>query len=141
MRENRNIITSIVKTVIFCASNNIPLRGYFEDKRNFMKLLQFSIDAEDEELKKHFAQMAGNKYTSPMFQNEILAIARNMIVQEIVTKAIKSFSVSVIADKSCDISGKEQLSNVSRYMIGSNLEFFLECGMAGGWMSSTVLGY
>ena len=27
MGENRNIITSISKTVIFCASNNIPLRG------------------------------------------------------------------------------------------------------------------
>ena len=69
-----------------------------------MKLLQFRIDAGDEELKKHFARMAGNaKYTSPMFQNEILAIASNMIVQEIVTEANKSF-VSVIADESCDIS-------------------------------------
>ena len=40
MRESRKIITSIVKTVIFCASNNIPLRGHSEDKGNFMKLLQ-----------------------------------------------------------------------------------------------------
>ena len=85
-----------------------------------MKLLQFHIDAGDEELK-HFARMAGNaKYTSPMFQNEILAIASNMIVQEIVTEANKSF-VSVIADESCDISGKEQLSIVLRYMIGSKV--------------------
>ena len=62
--------------------------------------------------------MASNaKYTSPMFQNEILAIASNMIVQEIVTEANKSF-VSVIANESCDISGKEQLSIVLRYMIG-----------------------
>ena len=57
MRENRNIQTSIAKTVIFCASNNIPLRGHSEDKRNFMKLLQFRIDAGDEQLKKHFARM------------------------------------------------------------------------------------
>ena len=121
MRENRKIITSIVKTVIFCASNNIPLRGHSEDKGNFMKLLQFRIDAGDEELKKHFARMASNaKYTSPMFQNEILAIASNMTVQEIVTEANKSFA-SVIADESCDISGKEQLSIVLRYMIGSKV--------------------
>ena len=121
MRENRKIITSIVKTVIFCASNNIPLRGHSEDKGNFMKLLQFRIDAGDEELKKHFARMASNaKYTSPMFQNEILAIASNMIVQEIVTEANKSF-VSLIAGESCDISGKEQLSIVLRYMIGSKV--------------------
>ena len=50
MRENRNIITSIVKTVIFYASNSIPLRGHSEDKGNFMKLLQFRIEAGDEEL-------------------------------------------------------------------------------------------
>ena len=71
-----------------------------------MKLLQFCIDAGDEELKKHVARMASNaKYSSLMFQNEILAIASNMIVQQIVTEANKSF-VSVIADESCDISGK-----------------------------------
>ena len=65
--------------------------------------------------------MASNaKYTSPMFQNEILAIASNMIVQEIVTEANKSF-VSVIADESCGIFGKEQLSIVLRYMIGSKV--------------------
>ena len=70
MRENRNIITSVIKTVIFCASNNIPLRGHSEDKGNFMKLLQFRIDARDEEFKKHFARMAGNTtYTSPMYTN------------------------------------------------------------------------
>ena len=126
MRENRNKITSIAKTLIFCASN-IPLSGHFEDKGNFMNFLQFRIDAGDEELKKHFARIAGNAmYTSPLFQNEILAIASNMIVQEIVTEAYKSF-VSVTADESCNISGKEQLSIVLRYMIGSKVhESFTE---------------
>ena len=84
--------------MIFCVSSNIPLRGHSEDEGNFIKLLQFRIDAGDEELKKHFARVAGNaKYTNPMFQNEILAIASNVIVQEIVTEANKSF-VSVIAE-------------------------------------------
>ena len=55
-----------------------------------------------------------------MFQNEILTIASNMIVQKIVTEANKSF-VSLIADESCDISGKEQLSIVLRYMIASKV--------------------
>ena len=64
--ENKKILTSIVKTVLFCASNNIPLRGHSADQRNFMKLLQFCVDAGDEALKKRFARLAGNaKYTSP----------------------------------------------------------------------------
>ena len=121
VRENRNIMTSIVKTVMFCASNNIALRGHSQDKGNFMKLLQFRIDAGDEYLTKHFAQMSGNaKYTSPTIQNEILRIASTMIVEEIVAEANESF-VSVIAGESCDISGKEQLSIVLRYAKGNKV--------------------
>ena len=113
--ENKKILTSIVKTVLFCASNNIPLRGHSADKGNFMKLLQFRMDAGDEALKKHFTQMAGNaKYTSPTIQNQILGIASTMVVEEIVAEANESF-ISVVADESCDISGKEQLSIVLRY--------------------------
>ncbi|XP_077970543.1 uncharacterized protein LOC144425105 [Styela clava] len=114
-KENRRIMTSIVKTVMFCASGNIPLRGHSGDSGNFVNLLLFRIDAGDEDLKRHFARMAGNaKYTSPMIQNEILKVASNTIVQDIVMEANKSF-VSVIADESCDISGKEQLSIVLRW--------------------------
>ena len=113
--ENKKISTSIVKTVVFCASNNIPLRGHSADKGNFMKLLQFRMDAGDEALKKHLAQMAGNaKYTSPTIQNQILGIASTMVVEEIVAQANESF-ISVVADESCNISGKEQLSLVLRY--------------------------
>ena len=39
VRENRNILTSIVKTVMFCASNHIALREHSQDKGHFMKLL------------------------------------------------------------------------------------------------------
>ncbi|XP_077975389.1 zinc finger MYM-type protein 1-like [Styela clava] len=120
-KENRRIMTSIVKTVMFCASGNISLRGHSGDSGNFVNLLLFRIDAGDEDLKRHFARMAGNaKYTSPMIQNEILKVASNMIVQDIVMEANKSF-VSVIADESCDISGKEQLSIVLRYVKGGEV--------------------
>ena len=119
--ENKKIVTSIVKTVLFCASNNIPLRGHSADKGNFMKLLQFRMDAGDEALKKHFTQMAGNaKYTSPTIQNQILGIASTMVVEEIVAEANESF-ISVVADESCDISGKEQLSIVLRYTKGDKV--------------------
>ena len=77
-----------------------------------MRLLQFRMDAGDEALKKHFAQMAGKaKYTSPTIQNEVLGIASTMVVEELVAEANESF-ISVVADESCDISGKKQLSIV-----------------------------
>ena len=96
--ENKKYLTSIVKTVLFCASNNIPLRDHSADKGNFVKLLQFRMDTGDEALKKHFAQMAGNaKYNSPTVQNEILGIASTMVVEEFVAGANESF-ISVVAD-------------------------------------------
>ena len=86
-----------------------------------MKLLQIRMDAGVEALKKHFALMAGNaKYTSPTIQNEILGIASTMVVKELVAEANESF-ISVIADKSCDILGKEQLSIVLRYTKGDKV--------------------
>ena len=75
-----------------------------------MKLLQFRMGAGDKALKKHFAQTAGNaKYTSPTIQNEILGIASTMVVEELVAEANKSF-ISVVANESCDISGKNNLA-------------------------------
>ena len=69
-------------------------------------------------MKKDFAQMAGNaKYISPTIQNEILRIASTMVVEEFLAEANESF-ISVVADESCDISGKEQLSIVLRYTRG-----------------------
>ena len=82
---NEKNLTSVVKTVLFCASNNIPLRGLSADKRKFtsVKLFQFRMDAGDKALKKHIPQVAGNaKYTSPTIQNEILGIARSMVVEK-----------------------------------------------------------
>ena len=75
-----------------------------------MELLQFRMDAGDEALKKHFAQMAGNaKYTISTIQNEILGIASIMVVEELVAEANESF-ISAVADESCDISEKNILA-------------------------------
>ena len=89
--ENKKNLTSIVKTVLFCASNNIPLHEHSADQGNFMKLFQFRMDAGDKDLKKHFAQMAGNaKYISRTVQNEIFGIASTMVVEEFVAEANES---------------------------------------------------
>ena len=144
--ENKKNLTSIVKTVLFCAPNNIPLRRHSADKGNFMKLLQFRMDAGDEALKKHFAQMAGNaKYTSPIIQNEILGIASTMVVEELVAEANESF-ISVVADESCDISGKKQPSIVLKYTKGEKVnesftEFVEMSSVSAELISAAVLAH
>ena len=65
--------------------------------------------------------MAGNaKYISPTIQNEILGIASTMVVEELVAEANESF-ICVVADESCNISGKNQLSIVLRYTKGEKV--------------------
>ena len=79
------------------------------------------MDAGEKALKKHFALMAGNdKYTITIIQNEILGIASTMWVEDFVAEANESF-ISVVADESCNISGKEQLGIVLRYTRGDKV--------------------
>ena len=59
--ENRQKVMSILKTVIFCGQQNIPLRGHHDDstsgainKGNFDALLQFRAEAGDTVLANHF---------------------------------------------------------------------------------------
>ena len=64
IEENRLKLTSIVKCVVFCGKQNIPLRGHRDDERwlgssshnpgNFQSLLDFRVESGDEVLKDHF---------------------------------------------------------------------------------------
>ena len=62
--ENREKMKSIVKTVIFCGQNNIPLRGKRDDnpddsnlQGNFQALLEFRIDSGDVKVKEHIENL------------------------------------------------------------------------------------
>ena len=73
--ENREKMKSIVKTVIFCGQNNIPLRGKRDDnpdnsnlQGNFQALLEFRIDSGDVKLKEHLENAPRNS-TYPL-QND-----------------------------------------------------------------------
>ena len=64
IEENRLKLTSIVKCLLFCGKQNIPLRGHRNDERwlgssshnpgNFQYLLDFRVESGDEVLKEHF---------------------------------------------------------------------------------------
>ena len=78
---------SIVKTVIFCGQNNIPLRGKRDDnpddrnlQGNFQALLEFRIDSGDLKLKEHLENAPRNAtYRSKTIQNEIIETVGNYI--------------------------------------------------------------
>ena len=74
VQTNRLKLESILKTIVFCGRQMIPLRGHREqagpganvNPGNFRALLDFRVDAGDTVLAEHFKTGAQNaQYSSP----------------------------------------------------------------------------
>lgn len=142
IRENRAKLKPIFKTIIFCGHENIPLRGHRDNAKQlsqgkevgkFQALLDFRIDSGDKILEDHFKNAPKNAtYRSKTVQNEIIECCgeyiRNTLVTEI--KSVKFFSI--LADEAQDVSNKEQMALVLRYIdksgdIKENFLKFIHC--------------
>lgn len=109
--RNREILGSIVRTIVFCGTHDIALRGKETGRGNFRDLLKFRIQAGDTVLKNHLETGPRNaQYTSIETEHEIIRICEEIIANDIVSKANASKCFSILADETCDISGDEQLS-------------------------------
>ena len=105
---------SIVKTVIFCGQNNIPLRGKRDDNAddsnlhgNFQALLEFRIDSDDVKLKEHHENAPKNAtYRSKTIHNEIIETVGNYICSKIIAEVKQTRMFSVMADKAACLDPK-----------------------------------
>jgi hypothetical protein len=116
VRRNRSALISIVKTIILCGKQNIPLRGHTDDHSNFSALLNFRSEC-DEDLRTHFATCSENaKYVSHEIQNELIQICGGQILSSVLDACRKARFFSVIMDETTDISVREQVSLVLLYV-------------------------
>lgn len=131
VEENKQRLLPIVKTIIFCGRQNIPLRGHRDDGSlslseeqgpahndgNFRELLRFRVDAGDDHLRKHLESGKHNAtYISKTIQNEIIDCCKSE-VQSVILKRVKEAAVfSIIFDETTDIANICQLSLVFRYV-------------------------
>ena len=145
--SNRRKLASIIKTIVFCGSQNVALRGHrdnatdletdtFENHGNFWALLKFRVDSGDTVLQEHLTTSSRNAtYTSSNIQNQLIDIICNQIQRKLLDKVKTAKWFTVIADEVTDLSNKELLSLVLRYVdcdTGSareDLMGFLECDM------------
>ena len=160
IQKNRQILSSIIKCIIFCGRQNIPLRGHRSESSpysgennfatsgnpgNFQCLLQFRIDAGDVLLQDHFSNADKNaQYRSPTIRNDLIAACKQWIQEKIINEVKSSKYFAVCADEAADISNKEQL--VLRFVdsSGSIREEFIEfihcdSGTSGAAISEKIL--
>ncbi|XP_011407653.1 PREDICTED: zinc finger MYM-type protein 1-like [Amphimedon queenslandica] len=111
VEENRQYVTILIETLLYCIQQGIALRGHCE------------VDTEDmdinlELLKKHIT--SGPRNTSLLghhYQNNILSILAESVLNCIKEdhRAAKYFTL--IVDETKDISKKEQLTLILRYVL------------------------
>ncbi len=132
---NREKLSSIITMIILCGRQNIALRGHRDsaldlerdvdstvNHGNFLALLKFRIDAGDTVLDKHFSTAARNAtYTSKTIQNQIIQVLAEQVSNHIIDKVRAAQWFTVIADQVTDVSNREQLSIVLRYVDDTTL--------------------
>ena len=123
--KDHTIMASLFKTVLFCGRNNIVLRGSRDEdpsneslKGNFQALLYFQVESGDTVLQEHFETASRNAtYVSKTIQNEMITTAGKYIKDQLLSAEIRASKYfSVIADEATDVSNKENLSLVIRFV-------------------------
>jgi hypothetical protein len=155
VQYNRDILSSITKTVILAGKQNLPLRGHRDDSQhyaspnpgNFQAFLDFRVDSGDTKLKQHFETGKKNAtYRSKTIQNKLVKICGTQIRDKIVSEINNSNCpvYSVLADEATDCSSIEQMPIVLRY-VDSNKEInerfvkFVQCeGVTGEALATNI---
>ena len=161
LERNRKILTSILKCIVFCGKQNIPLRGHRNESAsftdgslktagnpgNFQALLQFRMESGDADLLQHFSSADRNaQYRSPRVQNDLVASCGEWIKEKIVAEVRKAKYFSVCADEAADVANKEQLPLVLRFVDESRtlreefIEFVLcDHGTSGSAVAEKII--
>ena len=152
VKRNRSKIMCILKTIVFCGRQMIPLRGHREQQLsnadtpcnpgNFRALLDFRVDAGDTVLANHFKTAPANaQYNSPQIQNELIVCTGEWIREKILCNVRTAKFFSVCADEAADCSNKEQLPLVLRYVDseGSICEDFVDFVLCNTGTTGTAI--
>jgi len=110
-RESREIVTSVVKTVLLCIINNSPYKvTRLVPARSFVNLISFKIDAGDHALAEHFKKYKKCQIHKPADSERILdhGFCSHCEINDIICEVNRSY-FSVIAEESADISVKSNL--------------------------------
>ena len=126
----REILARLLDIVRFLAKQNLALRGHREDihcdergeenKGNFLELVHL-LAKYDPVLREHLVKVKLGKkitisYLSPEIQNEFVSILAGQVRKKIIDQIKESKYFCIIFDSTPDVSHKDQMSEVLRYV-------------------------
>ena len=112
--EARNVLKTIVSSVRFLARQSLALRGHDEEQSNLVQLLH--LRAEDNPVLSKWLERTWRKFTSHKNQNELLEAMSQSILRTLLGDIKNSPFLTIMADETTDVSNKEQLTLVIRWV-------------------------
>ena len=124
----RDLLWRFLDIIKFLAKHNMALRGHREgltydstaNKGNFLDMVEF-LGTYDACIREHITRLKlGGKmevtYMSPLVQNEIISLLGNQVRKRIMEQVKDAKYYCIIFDCTTDISHREQMSQVIRYV-------------------------
>ncbi len=132
----REILKALLDIIMFCAQNNMPLRGHREvigqsGSGVFLglcKLISHYYPAMATHLERCKNNPHSTNYLSHDIQNEFISLLGSSVKQEIIKEIEKAKYYAILFDCTPDISHKEQMCQIIRYVeiTGSEVKI-VEC--------------
>ena len=123
----RHTLTIILKCILFCAENNLAFRGHEQDGGIFLNLIKFVSQFDvgfKNFLESHITNHAS--YLSPTIQNEFINLVSAKVQSEIIKEIQEAKYYSIIFDSTPDVSHKDQLTEIIRYVKLSDNKYTIE---------------
>lgn len=121
VQRNRQYLKTIAEVLLLCARQDISLRGHREsadstNRGNFLSILSLVAIHYSSVHQQLTSNPRNAVYTSPEVQNTLLNVMGKRIRTTISAAVIKATFFSILADETKDLSKKEQISVVVRYV-------------------------
>ncbi|KAF0745937.1 zinc finger MYM-type protein 1-like [Aphis craccivora] len=121
----KKILIPIIKSILFCAQNNLPLRGHRESGTLKCvdvptKIMFIIIESGDKNFESHFDTAAKNcTMISPSIQNEIIESIGDVIKNKVVNRVQIPKYFSILCDETTATSTIDQMTIFIRYVDSS----------------------
>ena len=121
IQENRRYMMGVVESLRYTACQGIAQRGHIEDedsanRGNFRELLSVIGKFDKTVQKKSDNNPSNAKYVHHDVQNEIINVMAEMIRKQLRDEVKDAEHFAILVDESKDISKKEQISVIVRYL-------------------------